>query len=339
MGVIPFPDYDGAKISTATSADQQRLLVVYRDNLRAITAEDRLDLLSKFEEQGVEDPADADILRLLPILLSTIEDSGKDSVEPRTTISNIFVKLCGRLWRTPDYRQFRYVAQTMALVLRQKPWAMTQWGIENTVSAIAITLSPSGPQLPPQHAIAVYLHLCGLMSSLLAIHRTKLGGRHHLIIPLLQAMLRCLFTPDRKRARNSTSVSLPPWLSAREAQLDVSSAAAYARILTAICEPTVSSVTGFKRRARLELNDETKKAKATAGQYLHYLIMEYAWCQLEARISPDVRTALMPGLYAVFDVMSMEVMRTLNAAMDASGRAIFKGLYDDYRRFGKWNEV
>ena len=67
--------------------------------------------------------------------------------------------------------------------------------------------------------------------------------------------------------------------------------------------------------------------------------MEYARCQLEARIEPEVRTALMPGLYAVFDVMGMESMRTLNAAVDASGRAIFKGLYDDYRRFGKWKET
>ena len=283
--------------------------------------------------------ADADLLRLLPVLLSTIEDPGRHSEEPRPPISNIFVKLCSRLWQTPDYRHFCYVAQTMTLVLRQKPWAMTQWGIENTMSAITTTLSPSGPQLPPQHATAVYQHLCGLIHSLLAIHRTKLVGRYHLIMPLLQALLRCLFTPDPRRARASKSIDLPPWLSDRQAKLEVSCAAAFTRILTALCEPTVSSVTKFRSRARAELNDETKKAKATAGQYLPYLVMEYARCQLEARIEPEVRTALMPGLYAVFDVMGMESMRTLNAAVDASGRAIFKGLYDDYRRFGKWKET
>lgn len=314
--------------------------MVYRDNLRAISEEDRVHLLSEFEGQGLEQAADADLLRLLPVLISTIEDPGRHSGEPRPAISNVFVKLCGHLWQSTDYQHFRYVAQTMALVLRQKPWAMTQWGIDSVVGAITIVSSPSGPQLPPQHAKAVYQHLCGLTSSLLAIHRTKLGGRYHLLLPLLQALLLCLFTPDPRRARTSKTLPLPPWLSARDAKLDVSSAAAYARILTAICDPTVSSVTSFKSRSsRPELNDETKKAKATAGQYLPYLIMEYARCQLEARIEPEMKVALMPGLYAVFDVVSVEGMRALNAAMDASGRAIFKGLYDDYRRFGRWKET
>jgi len=275
----------------------------------------------------------------LPVLLSTIEDHGKDSAEPRTAISNVFVKLCGRLWRTPNYREFSFVAQAMALVLRQKPWAMTQWGIDSVVGAITITLSPSGPAFPPQHANGVYQHLCGLTSALLALHRTKLGGRYHLLIPLLQAMLRCLFNPDPKRARTSKPTTPPPWLSARAAKLDVSSAAAYARILTALCDPTVSSVTAFKRRAGAELNDETKRARDTAGQYLHYLVMQYARCQLEARIAPEFRDALLPGLYAVLDVLSVETLRTLNAAMDAQGRAIFKGLYEDWRRFGRWKEV
>ena len=45
---------------------------------------------------------------------------------------------------------------------------------------------------------------------------------------------------------------------------------------------------------------------------------------------------LNPGLYAIFDAMSQEVMRTVNSALDSSGRAIFKVLYNDYRRFGKW---
>ena len=312
---------------------------MYRENLRALTPDARSHLLSEFENGGLEVAANVDLLRLLPVLLSTIEDPGKHSEETRFRVSNIFVKLCSQLYQAPGYQDFCFVAQTMALVIRQKPWAMTQWGIDNAVSAITIALSPSGPHLPPQHAVAVYEHLCGLMSSLLAIHRTKLGGRYHLIIPLLQTLLRCLFTPDTKRARNSKSPRRPPWLSNRAAKLDVPSAAAYARILTAICEPTVSSVTSFKSRGRTGLNDETKKAKATAGQYLPYLVMEYARCQLEARISPDVKAALTPGLYAVLDVLSIESMRTLNAAMDASGRAIFKGLYDDYRRFGKWKET
>lgn len=311
------------------------MLVTFRDNVTALSPESRLDLLSEFEGQGLETGADSDQLRLLAVTISTIEDPGKHPSESTRAVSNILIKLSGRLWLTADYRQFCLIAQCMGLIMRQKPWSMTQWGIDTAVSAITLTVSPSGPQLAPQHAGPVYQHLCGLMGSILAVHRTKLGGRYHLIIPLLQGMLRCLFTPDVRRARSAKTISLPPWLSGKGTKLDASSAAVYARLLTTICEPTVSSVTSSKNRSRQDLNDETKKVRAIAGQYLPYLIMEYSQCQLNARIPPVVKAALMPGLYAVFDVMSQETMRTLNAAMDSSSRAIFKALYDDYRRFGK----
>lgn len=278
-------------------------------------------------------------LRVLAVLLGTIEDPGNHPKECTKVISTIPVNLSGSLWQTPDYRRFRLIAQCMRLIIQQKPWAMTQWGTDTALSAITIVVSPSGPQLPPHHAAAIYQDLCGLMGSMLSVHRKKLGGRYHLIIPLLQGMLRSLFVPDSRRGRSSKTTSLPPWLSDKGAHLDASSAAAYARLLTTICEPSVSSVTRSKNRSREELNDETKKVRATAGQYLPYLIMEYTQCQLDARISPEVKAALMPGLYAVFNVMAQETMRTLNAAMDSSCRAIFKTLYDDYRRFGKWDQT
>lgn len=48
-----------------------------------------------------------------------------------------------------------------------------------------------------------------------------------------------------------------------------------------------------------------------------------------------MKAALDPGLYAVLAVMSPEVMRTMNVAMDESGRAVWKALYEDYRRLGR----
>jgi nucleolar pre-ribosomal-associated protein 2 len=71
---------------------------------------------------------------------------------------------------------------------------------------------------------------------------------------------------------------------------------------------------------------------------MQYLVMEYARCQLQGQLPPEVKTALMPGLYAVLDVMPQDLMRGMNAAMDSSSRAIFKGLYEDYQRFGRWNQ-
>ena len=70
---------------------------------------------------------------------------------------------------------------------------------------------------------------------------------------------------------------------------------------------------------------------------MQYFIAEYAYCRLNGRIDVEAKAALMPGLYAVMDAMGKGVMRGLNAKMDASQRATFKGLYEDYTTFGRWN--
>lgn len=49
-----------------------------------------------------------------------------------------------------------------------------------------------------------------------------------------------------------------------------------------------------------------------------------------------MREKLMPGIFAVMDVMSAEVKRTVNARLDANGRSIFKGLYEEWRREWRW---
>ena len=194
--------------------------------------------------------------------------------------------------------------------------------------------SSSGPQLKSEGS-NVFTGLTRLFGTVLANHRSKLGGRHHLVVLALQGLLRCLFTPYDSNLNSTQWQQRPPWL--KDIKLNNEHATNYARLLTTICDPTVSAVTMSKNRHVRELNDETKKARRIAGQHLQYLIMEFCQCQLYGRLEPQVRTALLPGLYAVLDAMTQEILRTVNSALSSSGRAIFKMLYDDYRKFGSWN--
>ena len=201
---------------------------------------------------------------------------------------------------------------------------ITQWHIDNLLSAITAKSCYLEDRIQEGHSAILYISLCRLFGNILAIHRTKIGGRYHLVILALQSLLRCLFIPY------APTDSIADTSSA----LNETHAAAYARILTTLCDPTVSSVMRSKERSRLELNDETKRAKSIAGQHLPYLILEYCNCQLKGKLLPEMKTALDPGLYAVLAVMTPEAMRTMNAAMDESGRAVWKALYEDSRRFG-----
>ncbi len=72
---------------------------------------------------------------------------------------------------------------------------------------------------------------------------------------------------------------------------------------------------------------------------MQYFVAEYAYCQLNGRIDVEAKEGLMPGLYAVLDVMGREVMRGMNRKMGASERAVWKGLYEDWTRWGRWDGV
>jgi len=51
-----------------------------------------------------------------------------------------------------------------------------------------------------------------------------------------------------------------------------------------------------------------------------------------------LRNALSPGLYAMFDVMGPEILRMVNATLDVQGRVLFRALYDEWGKLGKWSE-
>jgi hypothetical protein len=218
-----------------------------------------------------------------------------------------------------------------------------QYVVDDLLSALTLLTSPDAPEfetMPTNGPSAIYQRLCSLTSVLLTRFRKRLGGRYHLLLPVLQGLLRCLFRPIPTPASSKQPQihhHQPPWLTNSDTEpLTAKSATQYTRLLTSLCDPTASSVK-HSRSPSAGLTDDTKKAKSIAGQYMQYLVMEYARCQLQGQLLPEVKAALMPGLYTVLDVMSRDLMRGMNAAMDSSSRAIFKGLYEDYQRFGRWN--
>ncbi|EHY53606.1 hypothetical protein ABEF92_004908 [Exophiala dermatitidis] len=216
------------------------------------------------------------------------------------------------------------------------------------------------------HPSDIYNRLCAVVGAILARHRRRISDRYHLLLPVLQTLLRCLFWPGlnalhdnhNPNTNSSTAVSvsvsafgtrhLPNWMRTSQDPLSPSSAEHFSRLLSSICNPTVSAARSGSSKKRghshghndlnLNLNDETKRARLLAGQHMQYLVMEYARCTLDGLIVSSVKEKLMPGKYSVMGAMERDLLRALNAALDPSGRAIFKGLYDDWTRYGKWDK-
>lgn len=311
-----------------------------RQRLSSMSTEEVIESIHDIQKPGFSGE-DAPYRLLLAGIAVTccepVEDRDSSASKELTTL---FTAVTECLHGSQSIEQFSLATECLDVLLRTQSRSITQWNIDNVLAAIVTSTTRSGPQIPSDQAGVVYTRLCRLMGTLISLYRRKLGGRFHLVLPVTQGLLRCIFTTTNTKQRRSTRTQSnePPWLMSSNSGLTEEHAVHYTRLLTSLCDPTMSAVHTQRGAGGNDLTDPTKRAKRVAGQHLQYLVMEYAQCQLRNSLTPEIKAALMPGLYAVLDVMSKDTMRTMNAAMDSSSRAVFKGLYDDYNRFGKWNK-
>jgi nucleolar pre-ribosomal-associated protein 2 len=211
---------------------------------------------------------------------------------------------------------------------------MSQWNIDNTLGSISIMCSQDASHLRPTRSGTIFQHLCQLLNTLLTTHRLKLEGHFHLVVQTMQALLRCFFTPlAHSVSKVSKLFAPPPWLASPKHQLTASHAVSFTRLITLICDPSVSSVTRSKNN---NLTSATDKAKRMAGQHMQFLLILYVQLQLEMKMLPQVREKMVPGLYAIFDTTTPEMRMMIGDALDSSGRSVFGTLFRDYQKFGKW---
>jgi nucleolar pre-ribosomal-associated protein 2 len=219
---------------------------------------------------------------------------------------------------------------------------MTQWNIDltlSTVSAISAQACSRQALLISEPPSSIYPSLCRLVEMVIKRHRKRLDGHFHMFITALQSLLRLLLCrPPRDPATAAAKGQAAITTTVSHLSRWESHAKRFARLLTLICEPTVATVT----RGGGPLDSEKDRAKRYVGQYMHLVLAQYVRLQLESGSVPvprGVRAALEPGVYAILDVTSQDGLRVVNDGMDAGGRVVFKELYRQWQRFGKWTGV
>ncbi|KAF4636308.1 hypothetical protein G7Y89_g1788 [Cudoniella acicularis] len=323
---IQNPDFgDKVQGDLSTIYGRQSILEKVRVATASKTEKEKLLLLDSLFGVNLSNLSDLDVRN------SHEEEDDQDNA---LDLSMVYSVLCGHLYKATSLRQFCLMSETMELMLRTKGRSMSQWNIDSTLGGITTICSRNGPALRPNHAGTIYLHLCHLLQAVLVLHRLKLQGHFHLVVQVMQTLLRCLFTPlPHSTTKTTKFLAPPPWLTSPNHQLTAKHAAAFTRLVTLICDPSVSSVT---RSTHNNLNSATDKAKGMAAQHMQFVLTSYIKLQLEMRMAPEVREKMIPGLYAIFDGTSVEMRRMIGESLDASGRAVFGTLLRDYLRFGKW---
>jgi nucleolar pre-ribosomal-associated protein 2 len=239
--------------------------------------------------------------------------------------------LCHHLVQTTDPAIWLLTSKAVRLLLDQNPACMTQWNIELTLSSVSTISAQSSTQFMISETPGIYPALCRLVEIVIKRHRKRLDGHFHILIVALQDLLRLLVSRSHKTTGSSTSNEVT-----RQSSLWEKHAKLFARLLTLICEPTVASVS---RSQTSGLDSEKDKAKRYAGQYMYLVLMQYVKLQLEYVVPHGVREALETGVHSIMDITTQDGMKIMNDGMDPSGRMIFKEIYKQYQRFGKWTGV
>ncbi|RYP81954.1 hypothetical protein DL769_001798 [Monosporascus sp. CRB-8-3] len=254
-------------------------------------------------------------------------------------------RLAPLLIQTITTRHFNHLSAILLLLLDKHSSSTTQFGIELTLNSVIDVCSPRGPKLQEARAAGqVYDRCYQLVAAIIKRHRRRLEGHFPILLATLQAMLRVLLAdPNSPQAHRHPHAKPrhPPWLSSR---LQARHAARFARLLTLICEPSAASVarssTAAAAKAKApQLDSATDAAKRAAGQDMFLVLETYIRLQLEADVPRDVRKALEAGVYSVLNVTPRGCRRVLNESLDANGRALFRQMYADYKKFGRWSGV
>ncbi|RYP50258.1 hypothetical protein DL768_004195 [Monosporascus sp. mg162] len=258
-------------------------------------------------------------------------------------IAAIQGQLAPLLTQTATTRHFNHLSAILLLLLDKHSNLTTQFGIELTLNSVIDVCSPQGPNLQETRAAGqVYDGCYQLVATIIKRHRRRLEGHFPILIATLQAMLRVLLAdPTSAQAHRHPHARSqhPPWLSSR---LQARHAARFARLLTLICEPSAASVARSSTAAAAkapQLDSATDAAKRAAGQDMFLVLETYIRLQLEADVPRDVRKALETGVYSVLNVTPQGCRRVLNESLDANGRALFRQMYADYKKFGRWSGV
>ncbi|KAI9648313.1 hypothetical protein NHQ30_002946 [Ciborinia camelliae] len=249
------------------------------------------------------------------------------------------ISACDSIYRIRAY-QCKYGAKANGSLPSRR--ALSQWSVDRTLAIIAIICSSKGPSLPTSQASNIFIRLCTLMKVVLTNHRFRLEGHLHCVIQVLQPLLRCLFTAHSHTSKRLLQAfTSPPWLphfqtsttSTSPHALSPIAAESFTRLLTLICDPTPNSISHSSTN---NLTSAVAKAKRIAGQHMHIILQTYIKFNLEMTMKPELRAAMIPGLYAIFGCTDMEGRKAVVDGLDASARAVWGTLYRDWVRFGRW---
>jgi hypothetical protein len=105
--------------------------------------------------------------------------------------------------------------------------------------------------------------------------------------------------------------------------------------------PSVTWHTTRSQEAKRHLSSTAAKTAKAVSKHVPWFMMEYVALQAEYPdliMEEPVQKALAPGLYALFGILGTYEREMCMGALDGAGRGIFKNLWEEWSKFGKFVE-
>lgn len=214
----------------------------------------------------------------------------------------------------PSIHIRRLALETLEMILKTKPFMVNQFAVEQTISILHKILQTES------QVDAIYLQVCRVFNAILGQYRSRLQGRFHLVVALLQQLITSLFQASPASAQS-------PLLRRQ--------ASALGRLLEFFCNPPHVRKSGKAS----ELVDEARRAQVQAGQYVQYVLHHYCAQQLVSTPAEGVKESMASGIWAAISAIeanNADGIKVLSAAMNNSERAILRSVYDQWKSSGKW---
>ncbi|KAF2004325.1 hypothetical protein P154DRAFT_617201 [Amniculicola lignicola CBS 123094] len=314
------------------------ILEPVRDTLSSLTQSEKLDLVPVLLQPGDDNDHGASY-RFLHVLISNLENVQADGTEQKKQQLSILPELCKRLATTTDSVVFGVLLDSIDTMLCEKSSFTSQYSIEAVLATLIRLTSSTCPQFFSASSPTVYSRLCKTTHWILLLNRGRLGGRYQVFLPLLQNLLFCLFIPNAGRGQ-----SLPSWLKSTVSDnvtpLTPRNAKDLANLFNLLASPPLSTLTRSHHHRgsnnSRSLNDPSRAAKETLSHFVYPLLASFARFQLSGHLDPQVRDKLMPGIWSIMGVgtMDKESLDSMFSGMGREGRDIWRGVWSEYVRVG-----
>ncbi|GMG36224.1 unnamed protein product [Ambrosiozyma monospora] len=300
---------------------------------------------------------------------TTDEIYGKMQISLVTKSINLILSLSNssEILKSPE-TMLRTITTFKALIA-SKSYNLTQFSVELTLTYVdAITRllinTPSSdvPEDVLEKFDEVYIQATQVISNLILFQRFRFSNRQHLIMECFVTLMEALFVkPVVNGNKNNDDPKLLS-ISSRSTAISKDCALAFERLMGNLCEAsslkgrnfgtsssssTSGSILEPNMTSEFNNNSNSKSISSTTNlsifkthvrRALPVLIFNYLKFYIRFRLIPELRESLVNGLFLAFDMFTSNELNYVNFSLDGQSRVVFRGLYDDYKKFGRWRE-